>query len=243
MKMDEILKQRGLEKPDKEKPKGEFAPRRRYFWTEGEEGGPLPDQETAQPQAEAKITGPAEASPAPKIEEKKAKKALQRISRDNLEKNLIISREEPSQKTISREYPSPHLESLQRVSRESLEKNACDLTRIVGLQKKVLFVIFSILQSKGSRVTPPIAIGLISERASTTIANAQNAIKELIKKGVLLRKEFQRGRGGWTIYEIEPATFAQLDQEKTRESLESLQRFSSIEMGAKSRETAPSSKG
>ena len=163
------------------------------------------------------------------------------FSRDSLENIDSVSRAMSFEPPISREYPPPELESLQRVSREDLEKKPVELTRIVGLQKRVLGVVFSILQRTGSRVTPPVAIGLISEQSNASIANTQNAIKELIKKGAMYRRAFQRGRGGWTIYEIQNVIYVQLDQEKTRDSLENLQRVSSIQMGAKSRETLSSS--
>jgi predicted transcriptional regulator len=167
--------------------------------------------------------------------------SLQRVSRESLEIDKSEPKEVPTSTDFSRESPIINRESLQRVSRESLEKKCVDLTRIVGLQRQVLFIVFSVLQSNGVRVSPPIAISLIAERANTTIANTQNAIKELIKKGVLIRKDFQRGRGGWTIYELEEAVYSKLDSEKTRESLESLQRFSSRQTDVKSRETSSSS--
>ena len=166
---------------------------------------------------------------------------LQRISRDNLEENEVISGDVEKSKPISREYQVINRESLQRISRDNLGKCELNLNKIVGLQRRVLFSIFDILQSNGSRVSPPIAIGPLSERINTSIANTQNAIKELIKKDLLIRKDFQRGRGGWTIYEVETSIYSMLDSEKTRESLESLQRFSSTQMGAKSRETLSSS--
>ena len=163
------------------------------------------------------------------------------VSRDSLETIDSIYRDADFGPAISREYPPPELETLQRLSREDLEKKTVELTRIVGLQKRVLGIVFSILQRSGGRVTPPVAIGLIAEQANTSIANTQNALKELIKKGAVFRRAFQRGRGGWTIYEIQNVIYVRLDQEKTRDSLENLQRVSSIQMGAKSRETLSSS--
>ena len=184
---------------------------------------------------------PTPAEAIPETEQIMQETNLQRVSRDNLEKSELLSRDVTDSKSISRAYRVINRESLQRVSRDNLEKSELNLNKIVGLQRRVLFSIFHILQSHGVRVSPPIAIGLLAERVNTTIANTQNAIKELIKKKVLIRKDFQRGRGGWTIYEIESDTFSKLDSEKIRDSLENLQRVSSIQMGAKSRETPSSS--
>ena len=173
--------------------------------------------------------------------ENQPKEFLQRVSRDSLENNQIVSREEPLKSDFSRESPVAQLESLQRVSRDSLEKNTPLLFKVVGLQRQVLLTIFSILQSNGSRTSPPIAIEVIARRVNTTVGNTQNAIKELIKKNLILRKDFQRGRGGWTIYELEETIFSTLDKEKIRESLENLQRVSIQQMGATIRETGPNS--
>ena len=116
------------------------------------------------------------------------------FSREYLENIDSVSRDVSFEPPISREYPPPKLESLQRVSREDLEKKTVELTRIVGLQKRVLGVVFSILQRTGSRVTPPVAIGLISEQSNASIANTQNAIKELIKKGALGRRASRKSK-------------------------------------------------
>lgn len=151
---------------------------------------------------------------------------LQLISRESPEINDIKSREKIENSTFSRESPVIQSEILQRDSRESLERNTVLLYKVVGLQKRVLLSIFSILQSNGSRLSPPVAIEVIANRSNTTIGNTQNAIKELIKKNLLIRKDFQRGRGGWTIYEIEESIYSALDKDKIRESLENLQRFS-----------------
>ena len=166
----------------------------------------------------------------------------QDLSRDSLENIQRISREAPLDgrnfresleniQRISREYPVAHLENIQRISREDLLPEVVPVSRVVGLQREALKLLFAIAQGAGSRHTPPVAIGLISGKLKTSTANTQNAIKELVKKKVLIRKSFQRGRGGWSVYEIEAATFAELDKDKVLESLDILQRFSREELG------------
>ncbi len=175
------------------------------------------------------------------IQENRSLENNQRETRESLENNQSISREEPPKTRFSRESPVSQLEPLQRVSRESLEKTPPLLFKVVGLQRQVLLTIFSILQSNGSKTSPPLAIEVIASRVNTTVGNTQNAIKELVKKNLMIRKDFQRGRGGWTIYELEETIFSALDKEKIRESLENLQRVSIQQTGATFRETSPNS--
>lgn len=177
----------------------------------------------------------------PNPQEKTSLETLQIKTRDSLETKQSISREGAANSKFSRESPVSQLEPLQRVSRESLEKMPPLLFKVVGLQRQVLLTIFSILQSNGSKTSPPLAIEVIASRVNTTVGNTQNAIKELVKKNLVIRKDFQRGRGGWTIYELEETIFSTLDKEKIRESLENLQRVSIQQTGATFRETSPNS--
>lgn len=174
----------------------------------------------------------------PIVPEKGEETNLQRQSRESLEISFDDGTKLSNKTSISRESPIEKLEMQNRISRESPESYS-PLLKVVGLQRQVLFTIFSILQSNGSRASPPIAIQIIADRVNTTVGNTQNAIKELIKKNLVLRKDFFRGRGGWTIYELDEAIYSTLDKERIRESLESLQRISIQQSGAITRETPP----
>ena len=85
---------------------------------------------------------------------------------------------------------------------KSIEAKTVPFERIVGLQKECLLVIYEHCQLIGSRTTRPLGIAFFVERLKTSQLNAHNVLNELVKKNAIKRNDYQRGRGGWSKWEI-----------------------------------------
>lgn len=94
---------------------------------------------------------------------------------------------------------------------KNIEAPAVPFERIVGLQKEALLVIYDHCQLIGSRTTRPLGIAFFVERLKTSQLNAHNVLNELVKKKAIIRADYQRGRGGWSKWEIVEATWNEIN--------------------------------
>ena len=92
-------------------------------------------------------------------------------------------------------------------------------SRLVGLQKKALLVLFDSCQTNGSRETLKIPIESLARQCQTTNYSMRKTLQRLEKKGVITRKEYKNGRGGWTIYEIKELSYQQIVQSELQMKL------------------------
>ena len=69
---------------------------------------------------------------------------------------------------------------------------------LVGLQRKILLMVFSECKTLRSRTTTPLTIENIAAYCDTTKSAGRKAIQRLEEKGLLLRTCFKAGPGGWT---------------------------------------------
>lgn len=97
---------------------------------------------------------------------------------------------------------------------KNVEAKTVPFERIVGLQKEALLVIYEHCQLIGSRTTRPLGIGFFVERLKTSQLNAHNVLNELVKKNAIKRADYQRGRGGWSKWEIIEATWNEINLNK-----------------------------
>ncbi len=108
-----------------------------------------------------------------------------------------------------RDIPREYLEKSERKNSESGVKKY-SISHLVGLQKKVLFSLFQLCRNNNANFTKDISGGELALICETSMYNAQNAVKELIKKHLLFRREFKAGRGGYTKYEIDQDTYLEI---------------------------------
>ena len=94
---------------------------------------------------------------------------------------------------------------------KTIEAKTTPFERIVGLQKEALLVIYEHCQLIGSRTTRPLGIGFFVERLKTSQLNAHNVLNELVKKNAIKRADYQRGRGGWSKWEIIEAIWNEIN--------------------------------
>ncbi|MDZ4662892.1 MAG: hypothetical protein SGJ18_14865, partial [Pseudomonadota bacterium] len=95
-----------------------------------------------------------------------------------------------------------------------------DLSALVGLQKNMLLSIYESCRFTGSKITSAIAIENLAHSAESTPAAARKAVQRLEEKGVLIRKEFKNGRGGWTKYELPDVVYQQVMFSQTEAKVE-----------------------
>ena len=93
---------------------------------------------------------------------------------------------------------------------------------VIGIQRKIVNFIFSICQSKGEKITPPLTLEDIhSGINSSTKISIKNAIFILInKKKILISHDSKEGNGGWRKYRISDAVFSELILETGRKRVE-----------------------
>lgn len=125
---------------------------------------------------------------------------------ENVENNDLISIENIEIKHLNKNINNFSIENKQEnkyLKTIEVKKEAVySLERIVGLQKEALLLIHEHCQLIGSRTTRPLGIAYFVERLKTSQLNAHNVLNELVKKKVIVRADFQRGRGGWSKWEI-----------------------------------------
>lgn len=91
---------------------------------------------------------------------------------------------------------------------------------LVGVQKKIVNFIYNSCKVARNKFTEPISIEYLSEKCKTTKPSAKKNLQRLEKKGVILRKMYKDGRGGWTRYELNERIFQEiLNQESLSKSI------------------------
>ena len=75
--------------------------------------------------------------------------------------------------------------------------NSFNFFSIVGLQQRTMFLIFEHCKLIGSKETSALGINYFTEKLNISQLNAHNALNELLRKKVILKTEFKRGRGGY----------------------------------------------
>jgi len=86
---------------------------------------------------------------------------------------------------------------------------------LVGLQKKIVIFIYHLCRSQGARITDALSISSISTACQTSPRAAQETIRRLEQKGLVLRSSYKNGRGGWTKYELPEDVYKELFEFET----------------------------
>lgn len=74
---------------------------------------------------------------------------------------------------------------------------------VVGLQQRTMFLIFEHCKMNGSKETSPLGINYFTEKLNISQLNAHNALNELLRKKVIVKTQFKRGRGGYFCLKFE----------------------------------------
>ena len=128
----------------------------------------------------------------------------------NLKQLSNISKTEDTQSSNnSNTQPKTVLETnLKQLS--NISKTTSGFYSIVGLQRKILDYLFLKAQGTGSLSTDKIFTEVIAEMLKCSIETVRTSTQRLEKKGLIIRKEYKSGRGGFSIFEIEKTAYQKM---------------------------------
>lgn len=90
---------------------------------------------------------------------------------------------------------------------------------LVGLQKKIIEIIYRFCRINGEKTTDKISLEFLSSNCKANPAVVQVMTRRLISKGVLGKFESKEGRGGWTRYSLPDVVYEELFQLETEKKL------------------------
>ncbi len=92
-------------------------------------------------------------------------------------------------------------------------------SELVGLQRKLLILLFDSCQINGSTCTENITIESLFLTLGNPKSSIQKTLQRIEKKGFIERKSYKNGRGGSTIYELPKSVYQQVLQNETQDKL------------------------
>ena len=84
----------------------------------------------------------------------------------------------------------------------NITKTTSGFAAVVGIQRKILDYFFAKAQSIGSRTTGKIYTEVLAEMLACSVETVRTSVQRLETKGFIVRQEFKRGRGGFSVFEI-----------------------------------------
>lgn len=105
-----------------------------------------------------------------------------------------------------------------RQTEDKLETK-CNIFQLVGLQKKLLILIYESCVKNQDRLSAPLTIEHLSQSSVSTTSSVKKTIQRLEKSGFLVREKFKNGRGGWTVYSLPKSVFQDLLHNETRDKV------------------------
>ena len=115
---------------------------------------------------------------------------------------------------------------------------------LVGLQRKIILLVYSSSKFSRSRISEPLTLEHISNRLEIRDGSVKKSIQRLKQKGVLKTAEIKIGRAGWAKYEIPDPVFQEILHQETEDKRETIRGQSEDKRGTKRGtkwETSPSS--
>ena len=97
-----------------------------------------------------------------------------------------------------------------QVQKEPSAPSSFEVLTIRGSQRQILDLLFSLSLNSGDRATPYLSSSEIGKALQMPQESVRTALKRLLLRGVLLRKGFQRGRTGWSCYELSQKAYRDL---------------------------------
>ena len=125
-------------------------------------------------------------------------------------KNELKTQTENKVSTELRTQPRTKL-----VQTENKVSTIASFSSLIGLQKKLLLLIYFSIRKNQSNSSEPLTVEFLAESSQSTRYSVRQSIQRLEKKGVVVREQFKNGRGGWTIYSLPKSVFQDLLQNET----------------------------
>lgn len=85
-----------------------------------------------------------------------------------------------------------------------------DVLMARGDQRRVLDFFFDLSVTAGDRSTPSLSSAEIGKALQMPQESVRTALKRLLQRGAILRRGFQRGRSGWSSYELSQTAYREL---------------------------------
>ena len=98
-------------------------------------------------------------------------------------------------------------------------KTNIGFSAVVGLQRKILDYFFNKAQSLGSRTTGKVYTEILAEILECSVETVRTSVQRLETKGFVIRQEFKRGRGGFSVFELGVETYQNLVIENNTQTL------------------------
>ena len=127
-------------------------------------------------------------------------------------KSDISKKQETSSKVVAE--PVAQLVANYEQSSSKVVAN-CSFQELTGLQRKLTEIVYQSCRRRGEKISSPITIGYFSRILETSSGTVKNAILRLQKKHILSKHNHKNGRGGWTQYQINDATYQDLLQHES----------------------------
>ena len=90
----------------------------------------------------------------------------------------------------------------------------------MGLQRKLILLIYENCKIARSKITEPLTLEYISEQIKIPLGSIKTTIRRLEMKGYVKRIEYKNGRSGWSKYEIPKNIFNEMLQNETGHKLD-----------------------
>jgi hypothetical protein len=90
------------------------------------------------------------------------------------------------------------------------DKWETSLSDLVGLQLRIAMFVYNECKVNRSKVTRHLSINYMVSNLKSPYSSVKKTIGRLIKKGIIIREELKKGRGGWVTYGIPELVFKDL---------------------------------
>lgn len=96
------------------------------------------------------------------------------------------------------------------LKQDSEQYSTTRLNELGGKQRKLLFYIYTLCKTNGTKITPPLCRETICENTVIKKGTIKTALNRLIKKHFLLIDKSKTGRSGWIIFRIPDPIYQEL---------------------------------
>jgi hypothetical protein len=108
-----------------------------------------------------------------------------------------------------------------RQSEDKRETNS-PFSSLVGLQRKIILLVYSSSKFSRSRISEPLTLEHIAKILEIRDGSVKKSIQRLKQKGVLKTAEIKIGRAGWAKYEMPDPVFQEILHQETEDKRETI---------------------
>ena len=131
------------------------------------------------------------------------------------------------------------LESKWSQSGVKVESKQPNYSSLVGLQRAIIFLIYSECQKARSKVTNPLTVEHIKDAINCKKSSIKAAIRRLERKHCISRVAYKNGKGGWSKYTIPDLLFHEMLHLETGVKVESNWSQSGVKVESKVESSLP----